>query len=51
MTSNKEQLVLESKLDATESTLLSCELKQKEEILSIVNHIYKDLNKLIETNT
>ena len=50
-TSNKEQSVLESKLDVMESNLLSYDLKQKEEILNNTNHTQNDLNKLIEIKT
>ena len=50
-TSNKEQSVLESKLEAMESNLLSCGPKQKEEILNNINLTQNDLNKLIEIKT
>ena len=50
-TSNKAQLVIESKLDAMESNLLSCDPKQEEEILNNINHTQNDLNKLIEIKT
>ena len=50
-TFNKEQSVLESKLEAMESNLLSCGPKQKEEILNNINLTQNDLNKLIEIKT
>ena len=50
-TSNKEQSILESKLDVMESNLLSCDPKQKDQILNDINHIQNDLNHLIENKT
>ena len=50
-TSNKEQSILESKLEAMESNLLSCGPKQKEEILNDINLTQNDLNKLTEIKT
>ena len=50
-TSNKEQSVLESKLDVIESNLLFCDPKQNEKILNNINHAQNDLNKLIEIKT
>ena len=50
-TSNKEQSVLESKLEAMESNLLSCGPKQKKEILNNINLTQNDFNKLIEIKT
>ena len=49
--SNKEQSVLESKLEAMESNLLSCGPRQKEKILNNINHPQNDLNKLIKIKT